>query len=99
MPETEFSEEEASTETSSIADDSDESETVVSATDSSEPPTPRARKTVRFADDCGKPLAMTKIMTEPSDYPPTIDPAVSSESLFFEVFVEILAFNEFSFVT
>lgn len=33
-------------------------------------------KSVRFADDCGKELATVRVMTEPSDYPPTISSSV-----------------------
>ncbi|VDK68091.1 unnamed protein product [Onchocerca ochengi] len=33
-------------------------------------------KRVRFADDCGKELTTVRVMTEPSDYPPTINAAV-----------------------
>ncbi|VDM97153.1 unnamed protein product [Thelazia callipaeda] len=33
-------------------------------------------KSVRFADDCGKELTTVRIMTEPSDYPPTISASV-----------------------
>ncbi|KAF8354696.1 hypothetical protein PRIPAC_96319 [Pristionchus pacificus] len=34
------------------------------------------KKRVRFADDCGKELFYIKVMTEPSDVPPLISPAV-----------------------
>ncbi|VDM40154.1 unnamed protein product [Toxocara canis] len=34
------------------------------------------QKSVRFADDCGHELATVRVMTEPSDYPPTINPSV-----------------------
>lgn len=34
------------------------------------------KKGVRFADDCGGCLETIRIMTEPSDYPPFISPAV-----------------------
>jgi hypothetical protein len=34
----------------------------------------KAKKGVRFADDCGKCLEMIRVMTEPSDYPPKISP-------------------------
>lgn len=33
-------------------------------------------KHVRFADDCGHCLETVRVMTEPSDYPPKISPAV-----------------------
>lgn len=33
-------------------------------------------KAVRFADECGKRLEVIRVMTEPSDYPPLINPAV-----------------------
>ncbi|KAK6033392.1 putative phosphatase regulatory subunit [Ostertagia ostertagi] len=33
-------------------------------------------KSVRFADDCGKELYSVRVMTEPSDYPPQINPSV-----------------------
>uniref|UniRef100_A0A0N4XMY2 Protein phosphatase 1 regulatory subunit 3 (inferred by orthology to a C. elegans protein) n=1 Tax=Nippostrongylus brasiliensis TaxID=27835 RepID=A0A0N4XMY2_NIPBR len=33
-------------------------------------------KSVRFADDCGKELYSVRVMTEPSDYPPQINPNV-----------------------
>uniref|UniRef100_A0A0R3S554 CBM21 domain-containing protein n=1 Tax=Elaeophora elaphi TaxID=1147741 RepID=A0A0R3S554_9BILA len=33
-------------------------------------------KSVRFADDCGKDLTTVRVMTEPSDYPPTISASV-----------------------
>uniref|UniRef100_A0A915PKT2 CBM21 domain-containing protein n=1 Tax=Setaria digitata TaxID=48799 RepID=A0A915PKT2_9BILA len=33
-------------------------------------------KSVRFADDCGKELTTVRVMTEPSDYPPTISSSV-----------------------
>ncbi|VDK43112.1 unnamed protein product [Anisakis simplex] len=35
-----------------------------------------AHKSVRFADDCGHELATVRVMTEPSDYPPAINPSV-----------------------
>ncbi|GMR60578.1 hypothetical protein PMAYCL1PPCAC_30773, partial [Pristionchus mayeri] len=34
------------------------------------------KKRVRFADDCGKELYCVRVMTEPSDVPPLISPAV-----------------------
>ncbi|KHJ97526.1 putative phosphatase regulatory subunit [Oesophagostomum dentatum] len=36
----------------------------------------KAHKSVRFADDCGKELYSIRVMTEPSDYPPQINPNV-----------------------
>ncbi|CAG9529464.1 unnamed protein product [Cercopithifilaria johnstoni] len=36
----------------------------------------RSYKSVRFADDCGKDLTTVRVMTEPSDYPPTINESV-----------------------
>ncbi len=33
-------------------------------------------KSVRFADDCGKDLTTVRIISEPSDYPPTISASV-----------------------
>ncbi|KIH63542.1 hypothetical protein ANCDUO_06156 [Ancylostoma duodenale] len=36
----------------------------------------KAQKSVRFADDCGKELYSVRVMTEPSDYPPQINPNV-----------------------
>ncbi|KAL3092729.1 hypothetical protein niasHS_007938 [Heterodera schachtii] len=36
----------------------------------------RPLKRVRFADDCGQCLETVRVMTEPSDYPPKISPAV-----------------------
>jgi protein phosphatase 1 regulatory subunit 3A/B/C/D/E len=36
----------------------------------------RQTKCVRFADDCGRCLETVRVMTEPSDYPPKISPAV-----------------------
>ncbi|KAL3982669.1 putative phosphatase regulatory subunit family protein [Acanthocheilonema viteae] len=36
----------------------------------------RSCKSVRFADDCGKELTTVRVMTEPSDYPPTISASV-----------------------
>uniref|UniRef100_A0A183CK01 CBM21 domain-containing protein n=1 Tax=Globodera pallida TaxID=36090 RepID=A0A183CK01_GLOPA len=36
----------------------------------------RLLKRVRFADDCGQCLETVRVMTEPSDYPPKISPAV-----------------------
>lgn len=35
-----------------------------------------SRKSVRFADTCGKPLTTIRVMKEPSDYPPKLDPEV-----------------------
>ncbi|KAM3725781.1 Protein phosphatase 1 regulatory subunit 3B [Dirofilaria immitis] len=35
-----------------------------------------SNKSVRFADDCGKELTTVRVMTEPSDYPPTINASV-----------------------
>jgi protein phosphatase 1 regulatory subunit 3A/B/C/D/E len=35
-----------------------------------------AKKSVRFADDCGHILETVRVMTEPSDYPPRISPSV-----------------------
>lgn len=34
----------------------------------------KLKKCVRFADDCGKCLETVRVMTEPSDYPPKINP-------------------------
>ena len=34
------------------------------------------KKKVRFADDCGKALELIRVMTEPSDFPPKINPAI-----------------------
>ncbi|KAJ1374669.1 hypothetical protein KIN20_037404 [Parelaphostrongylus tenuis] len=36
----------------------------------------KSQKTVRFADDCGEELCSVRVMTEPSDYPPEINPSV-----------------------
>ncbi|ETN83474.1 putative phosphatase regulatory subunit [Necator americanus] len=36
----------------------------------------KTQKSVRFADDCGKELYSIRVMTEPSDYPPQINPNV-----------------------
>uniref|UniRef100_A0A1I7XRJ2 BON domain-containing protein n=1 Tax=Heterorhabditis bacteriophora TaxID=37862 RepID=A0A1I7XRJ2_HETBA len=36
----------------------------------------KPRKSVRFADDCGKELYCVRVMSEPSDYPPRISPSV-----------------------
>lgn len=36
----------------------------------------RTPKSVRFADDCGQELYSVRVMTEPSDYPPQINPSV-----------------------
>lgn len=35
-----------------------------------------SKKSVRFADECGGNLEVVRVMTEPSDYPPLINPAV-----------------------
>jgi protein phosphatase 1 regulatory subunit 3A/B/C/D/E len=37
---------------------------------------PISKKKVRFADDCGEALECVRVMTEPSDCPPKINPAV-----------------------
>uniref|UniRef100_A0A7E4UXJ9 CBM21 domain-containing protein n=1 Tax=Panagrellus redivivus TaxID=6233 RepID=A0A7E4UXJ9_PANRE len=37
---------------------------------------PSLKKSVRFADDCGAPLELVRILTEPSDIPPRISPSV-----------------------
>ena len=39
----------------------------------------KLRKCVRFADDCGKCLETVRVMTEPSDYPPKINPSRHKE--------------------
>ncbi|VDO44938.1 unnamed protein product [Haemonchus placei] len=36
----------------------------------------KTQKSVRFADDCGQELYSVRVMTEPSDYPPQINPSV-----------------------
>ncbi|KJH42536.1 putative phosphatase regulatory subunit [Dictyocaulus viviparus] len=36
----------------------------------------KSQKSVRFADDCGEELCSVRVMTEPSDYPPQINPSV-----------------------
>ncbi|KAE9414675.1 hypothetical protein Angca_009982, partial [Angiostrongylus cantonensis] len=36
----------------------------------------KTQKSVRFADDCGEELCSVRVMTEPSDYPPEINPSV-----------------------
>lgn len=48
----------------------------------------RSCKSVRFADDCGKDLTTVRVMTEPSDYPPTISASV--------YFVQILFVTSFA---
>lgn len=70
---------EVCTDTSSMVDESEDSDTSPlpdddDVTDTSK--TGDSRKCVRFADSCGMPLATVRVMKEPSDYPPTIDPAI-----------------------
>uniref|UniRef100_A0A0N5B0W5 CBM21 domain-containing protein n=1 Tax=Syphacia muris TaxID=451379 RepID=A0A0N5B0W5_9BILA len=71
--------EELSTDAGSIADESEGSDISPMPDEDDDADTGKpieSRKSVRFADSCGKPLTTVRVMKEPSDYPPALDPAV-----------------------
>ena len=76
--------EEISTDASSIADESEDSDIEQMQDEEEDADTTKAaegRKSVRFADSCGKPLTTVRVMKEPSDYPPNLDPAILKKVL------------------
>ncbi|XGW32955.1 hypothetical protein V3C99_017456 [Haemonchus contortus] len=61
---------------SSTSDESDTSGKGQTVTEQIVEVSCKTQKSVRFADDCGQELYSVRVMTEPSDYPPQINPSV-----------------------